>query len=324
MPKVLLVCDATPLEGTGHVMRQITLGDALVKHRIDVELFCESIPQSLIDRANSFQIVVERRHSQQSSVEIVDEIFSRDPDFVVIDGYRFHLDTFKKISDLGIPCLVIDDNGDHAEVPCTFILNQNLHAGKGYYKENIYNPVLLLGLSWALVRPEIVEQSQQHRTVENNSVFIALGGSDHLGLSSQIANKMQEEKWETHVAGGFFSSDSMSPREMASHMARSTVGVIACGTTVWEAILLGLPMVGLVTADNQIEVASSLNKYQICNTFDCRETPDVDAIKDAVSVLLASQQTRHSLTDRYKKIIDGFGAERVAKVILGSIASQKS
>lgn len=324
MPKVLIVCDASPSEGTGHVMRQITLGAALVKHNVEVELFCHEIPESLVDRACSFQITVERRNFQQSSIEIANEIFLRNPDFVVIDGYGFHLDVFKKIDDLKIPCLVLDDNGDHAEVPCTFILNQNLHANEEYYKKNIYNPTLFLGLSWALVRPEVVEQSQQHLITQDNSVFIALGGSDHLGLSSQIAHRMQEEKWETHIAGGVFSSDSMSPGEMASHMARSTVGVIACGTTVWEACLLGLPIVGLVTAENQVEVASSLNKNKICDTFDCRETPDIDAIKDAVSVLLASQQTRHSLAGRYKKIIDGFGAERVAKVIIDSISSPKS
>jgi UDP-2,4-diacetamido-2,4,6-trideoxy-beta-L-altropyranose hydrolase len=320
MPKVLLVCDATPSEGTGHVMRQITLGAALVKHNVNVELFCHDIPDSLIDRAQAHKITVEKRKLQQSSANIAEEIILRNPDFVVIDGYRFQTDTFFALDRLSIPCLVVDDNGDFTQVPSKFILNQNLHASTALYEKNPFRPTLLLGLAWALIRPEVVEQSQQSPTKEQDSVFIAIGGSDHLGLSSQIAKRIEKEKWKIHIAGGFYTSDAMTPKEMAARMARSSVGIIACGTTVWEACLLGLPIVGLVTAGNQVDVAESLNRNKICDTFDCRYSPDIDGIRDAIAALMDSQHTRESLSNKCKEMIDGLGSDRVAKEILQAMS----
>jgi UDP-2,4-diacetamido-2,4,6-trideoxy-beta-L-altropyranose hydrolase len=320
MPRVLLVCDATPLEGTGHVMRQITLGASLVRHNVDVELFCHDIPNSLIDRAQAHDISVKKRKFQQASANVAEEIHARNPDFVVIDGYRFHIDIFFSLDRLNIPCLVVDDNGDFTEVPCKFVLNQNLHASTALYEKNPFHPTLLMGPAWALIRQEVVEQSQQRPIKDTDSVFIAIGGSDHLGLSSLIAEVMEREEWRIHIAGGFYTSDAMTPKEMASRMARSSVGIIACGTTIWEACLLGLPIVGLVTAGNQVDVAASLRKEKISEIFDCRLEPDIIGIRDAVAALMVSRTTRESLSTKYKQIVDGLGSDRVASKILQSLS----
>jgi spore coat polysaccharide biosynthesis predicted glycosyltransferase SpsG len=318
MQKVLLVCDATTSEGTGHVMRQITLGASLVKYELEVELFCHEVPESLVARARDFQLAVSRRKCPQSSKEIVEEILFRKPDFVVIDGYQFHRDIFFQLYSFGIPCLVVDDNGDFSNVPCTFILNQNLHAKSAHYEKNPYSPTLLIGLSWALIRPEVVEQSQDYTLPEIDSILIAIGGSDHLGLSSQIASSLGNDR-KIYVASGFFSSVAMTPKEMAFRMASSSVGIIACGTTVWEACLLGLPMVGLVTADNQLDVAASLKKNGVCEIFDCRHSTNFNGIIESVSALMASQTSRELLSSQYKEMIDGFGSVRVAKAIVKAL-----
>ena len=305
--------------GTGHVMRQITLATALKSIGMTPLLFCSEIPDSLIHRAKSFEVEVRSRAHQQSESSLSSEIFSLEPDAVVFDGYSFSFETIRALFESGIPTIVLDDNGEFSDVECHLILNQNLHASETQYENNSSSPQLLLGLNWSLIRHEIVRESNIHRSGNNGAVFVAMGGTDHLGLTALIVSELQSRGLSTSIAAGFYSANGMTPSEMAAAMAESFALVIGCGTTVWEAMLLGKPFVGVVTADNQVEVGASLAKAGICEIVDCRASTDVKAIGLAVSRLFESPAYSESSSDRTLQHIDGLGSDRVAKAILDLI-----
>jgi spore coat polysaccharide biosynthesis predicted glycosyltransferase SpsG len=317
--RVLLVCDANPNMGTGHVMRQITLATALKSNGVTPLLFCNEIPDSLIHRAKSFEVEVQSRIHQQSESSLSSEIFSLKPDAVVFDGYSFSFETIRALFESGIPTIVLDDNGEFSDVECHLILNQNLHASEAQYENNSSSPQLLLGLNWSLIRHEIVRESNIHRSGNNGAVFVAMGGSDHLGLTALIVSELQSRDLTTSIAAGFYSASGMTPSEMATTMAESYALVIGCGTTVWEAMLLGKPFVGVVTAENQVEVGASLATAGICEIVDCRASIDVKAIGLAVSRLFESPAKSEFPSDRSLQHIDGLGSDRVAKAILDLI-----
>jgi UDP-2,4-diacetamido-2,4,6-trideoxy-beta-L-altropyranose hydrolase len=155
---ILLVCDATFESGSGHVMRQITLGAALKSVGMNPVLFCFSIPDSLIARAHDFGLTVNMRSQQSNSIELSEEILSTNCSTVVFDGYEFTQNVITDVFNQKLRVVLIDDNGDLANFPCHIILNQNLHANPTMYESNKSSPQLLLGLSWALIRPEVVAQ----------------------------------------------------------------------------------------------------------------------------------------------------------------------
>ena len=103
---------------------------------------------------------------------------------------------------------------------------------------------------------------------------------------------------------------------MARAMANAKLGVIACGTTTWEAICLSLPFVGLITADNQIGVGNSLMKHGIAQIVDCRSHIKIKAIIENVQKLL---QEELSNSQNSIPLIDGGGALRSAERIYSLI-----
>ncbi len=307
---ILLVCDATFESGSGHVMRQITLGAALKSVGMNPILFCFSIPDSLIARAYDFGLTVNKRSQQSSSIELSKEILSTNCSTVVFDGYEFTQDVITDVFNHKIRVVLVDDNGDLANFPCHIILNQNLHANPTMYEDNESSPRLLLGLTWALIRPEVVTQIATLPRPNRAGILLSIGGTDHLGITTPLLERLKRITNEEIIATtGVLTGATLTPQEMAYAMARTKIGIIACGTTTWEAVCLSLPFVGLVTAENQVMVGDSLAAHEIAPIFDCRFGIDIKNIIETIEHL---QKENFITTNKSLPLIDGGGALRSA------------
>lgn len=319
----LIVCDSNREYGSGHVMRSITLGISLQKVGFKVALVCFEIPEALIERAEGFGLQVLKRNAQQAEIAIAAEVIeSTDPgDVVVFDGYYFDQQAIAEVHRSERFVVVIDDNGDLAECVSSLILNQNLHANEEMYRRSSSGSKLLLGCKWALIRPEVFAARESQNLQERQGIFIAMGGTDPLGITSEISSRLiKQTGLKVVAAGGFLGQSSLNPTEMAEEMAHSQIGVIACGTTTWEAFCLGLPLVGVVVADNQIQVAQSLQENKLGDFIDCRNEVDVASILKATTVLLQDKLRSEEISLRARALVDGKGAQRVALEIFSAVS----
>jgi spore coat polysaccharide biosynthesis predicted glycosyltransferase SpsG len=319
----LIVCDSNREYGSGHVMRSITLGISLQKVGFKVELVCFEIPEALIERAEGFGLQVLKRNSQQAEIGIAAEVIESTDlgDVVVFDGYYFDQQAIAEVHRSKRLVVVIDDNGDLAECAASLILNQNLHANEEMYMSNTSDPKLLLGCDWALIRPEVVTARESQNLQERQGIFIAMGGTDPLGITPEISSRLiKQTGLKVVAAGGFLGQSSLNPTEMAEEMSHSQIGVIACGTTTWEALCLGLPLVGVVVADNQIQVAQSLQENKLGDFIDCRNEVDVASILKATTVLLQDKSLSEEVSKRARALVDGKGAQRVALEIFSAVS----
>ena len=98
-------------------------------------------------------------------------------------------------------------------------------------------------------------------------------------------------------------------------MSQARIGIIACGTTMWEAICLKLPFVGLITAENQIRASESLIRFQTVHTIDVRESLNVAEIVDETLKTLQQQELGTEFLQEVDGLIDGLGSTRVAHEI---------
>ena len=320
----LIVCDSNREYGSGHVMRSITLGISLQKVGFKVALVCFEIPEALIERAEGFGLQVLKRNAQQAEIAIATEVIeSTNPgDVVVFDGYYFDRQAIDEVYRSKRFVVVIDDNGDLAECTASLILNQNLHAKEEMYGRNSSCPKLLLGCDWALIRPEVVAARESQNLRERQGIFIAMGGTDPLGRTPEISSRLLKlTGLKVVAAGGFLGQSSLSPSEMANEMALAQIGVIACGTTTWEALCLGLPLVGVVVADNQIQVARSLQENNLGDSIDCRNEVDIESILNATTALLKNSLRSEEISERARALVDGRGAQRVASAIYSAVNS---
>lgn len=298
-------------------MRQITLGVALKSLGLEPILFCLSIPDTLASRAQEFGIPVYRRSHSCDSPDLSKEILSTNCRIAVFDGYKFTAEVVSEIFQQNIRVVLIDDNGDLANFPCHLILNQNLHADAAMYHDNKSFPQLLLGLSWALIRPEVVTQINTVSKSEKSGIFVSIGGTDPLGITSALLKQLKTTFSDEVIATtGVLTGATLSPLDMALAMGQAKVGIIACGTTTWEAICLSLPFVGLVTADNQEAVGKSLATSGLAQIVDCRSHTDTKEIVKEVQQLLKRDSNG---SERLIPLIDGGGALRSAEQICSLI-----
>lgn len=315
-PKILLVCDASRQRGSGHVMRMITLGSSLADAGADVDLSAHEYPESMVELAGRQGIKVILREVSQASRRMVTTIPPFTYRAIVFDGYDFDHLVFEELSGRGEHVVVIDDNGDHAGAHCQVIVNSNLHASAAMYSSNTCQPALLLGTEYALIRPEI-------RTVnvapirERNGVLLSLGGTDVLGRRDEMEQHLRRHRpWLIRRSAGVTGQAVTAVAEMTAALAASRVGLIAVGTTTWEALYVGLPIVGVIVADNQLLVARSLSEAGLASSFDLRRTANLDVICRELSDLYDSERVLHERSERGRALVDGQGADRLARILL--------
>lgn len=303
-------------------MRQITLGWALVRRGFRVSLWCHEIPDGLRARAEAWGIGVLRRTWSQET-EVADTTpCPMSPFIVVFDGYQFNPEMIRSWVRPGRIVMVVDDNGDHAAVSCDVILNQNLHASPVMYGVSSSHPHLLLGTRWALIRPEVAALADEVLVSERNGVFISIGGLDPNDLATRCAEFVAARRnWPVRWAGGFVSGSTMSPVEMARCMQASRVGLIGFGTTTWEALCLGLPVLGLVVADNQLKVGESIERAGLGRCFDFRGSTNLEPVVAALAGLYDDAEALRTQAALGRDVVDGRGAFRVVDHLLQLLES---
>ncbi|MGQ9756313.1 MAG: GNAT family N-acetyltransferase, partial [Desulfotomaculales bacterium] len=108
---------------------------------------------------------------------------------------------------------------------------------------------------------------------------------------------------------------------MPELMAWADMAISAGGTTVWELFFLGVPTLSLPIASNQREIARILTEWGFAEGLNwCEEVigTNVDyLIYERLQRIISDNDIRTLLALRGKQLVDGYGALRVAKVLLG-------
>jgi len=215
--KVVFRVDASLQIGSGHIMRCLTLAEALTKQGKKVVFVCRELEGNLIDyiQAKGFDVsILPVMHStnevtrpanskktlfhsswlgttQQKDAEqcrpILEEI---QPDWLVVDHYA--IDQAWQVSLKGTyqKLIVFDDLADRKH-QCDILLDQTFNRKKQDYISLVPEDCsLLLGSKYALLRPEFFNwrshslKRRQHSDVKN--LLITMGGVDINNVSAQL------------------------------------------------------------------------------------------------------------------------------------------
>ena len=297
----VLRADASSSIGVGHVMRSLSLGEALLDEGFGVELLSFELAPSLQSLATSCGIEVVELLCAPRSSEDAQFVLERNADIVVVDGYEFSREFFAAIEQSDTPFAVIDDNAEtNAQSPHA-VINQNPHASESLYAHMQGTPKLLLGLQYAMVRKEVREVAAMHLPTREGEVFVAMGGADFLGLTAPIVEALAETGLQIRVAVGHANTQREPVQKLAeqhghvtlieqddyvSSLASAHVAVLAAGSSLWEACAVGTPSIGLVVVDNQIASANAAAKLGFTRVIDCRKSFSVEAVKREIEACI--------------------------------------
>lgn len=219
--KIAFRCDASLQIGTGHVMRCLTLADALAKQGAECHFICREHTGHLLE------VITQRGHKvysfpvesgsqlqeQQDGSELThadwlgatqkkdaelcnDFIETLQPDWLIVDHYALDVYWEKRLRPYCKKLMVIDDLADRYH-DCDILLDQTFGRNPKDYIEWVPKHCrILCGANYTLLRPEFAqwrEYSLEHRKKgQLESVLINLGGVDKNNITTQVLKGMQD------------------------------------------------------------------------------------------------------------------------------------
>ena len=212
---VVFRVDSSVKIGIGHLMRCLTLAQALKENGVDVEFICRNHEGNLIGRIRSSgfnahelevleKIEVDNKlaHSrwlgatqQQDADSCIDILKAREVDWLIVDHYALDEQWHKKLKLYYKKLMVIDDLADR-KLQCDILLDQTFSRQKDDYSALIPEGCkLLLGSQYALLRPEFSkwrEYSLERRSkLKFKQLFINMGGVDVDNITGQVIDELK-------------------------------------------------------------------------------------------------------------------------------------
>jgi UDP-2,4-diacetamido-2,4,6-trideoxy-beta-L-altropyranose hydrolase len=371
MTKIIIRCDASISIGSGHVIRCRTLARELKRRGAEVSFLCRRQPGDLIALLErDFPVIALPEQplapcdglkgrdlygawlgctQEQDAAQCLDalaQVGIKSASWLVTDHYG--LDTIWETHLLagltngsGVPKLfVIDDLADRSH-QADLLLDQNYY---GNFTDQRYQSLLstrccqLLGPSYALLGPEYGQlHSLIPQRTELRRILVFFGGVDHLNLTSQAIEALQEPDLEHlavdivlgqqssqwHAVAKLVASrpgTSLHPHlpSLAGLISRADLFIGACGATTWERFCLGCPAITMAIAENQYELSQSLRRDNLAYVINCSCIDYRSAFVEAITHLSATQNYA-KLIKSLPKFCTGNGVNVIASKLLDQL-----
>ncbi len=340
--------DANNVIATGHVMRCITIANALRKLGEDVIFITSDHGADALLAGESFEHIVldiDWNTPDAESDRQREIVRKYDIRVMLIDSYLVNCEYIEEISK---ECKVayIDDLHEHI-YPVDLLINYNGYCDNWNYvadyknvfgHDKINTTKLLLGPMYAPLREQFLEHNP--RGGNGRQILLAAGGGDicrlMYGVLKNIAN-LQDELLDTcdwHVVIGRYIENEGELLELAESMPNVTVhknvsnmaelmsecdiAISAAGTMLTECAVMRLATIYAVTADNQRYDANYW-----CRNGAMIYAGDVTADRDKTLGVIVSElrslvfdeKRREDCAKKLATITDGKGAQRIAQAL---------
>ncbi len=297
--------------------------------------FCESASlRKRIESEAFFFHPIQAPYPHLNDLQTVQTIFSSyvSP-WMVIDGYHFDATYQSACRALGYKTLIIDDTAHQPCCDADVLLNQNIHA----HTLNYTCPpgtVFLLGLRYALLRSEFLKFTPKTTTQSPPHILVTLGGSDPgnvTGIVIQALKNCQTMDFHARIVVGPVNPHLNQLKEAVSnapnlelctdvshlseHIAWADVAISASGTTTWELLVMGVPTLSVIVADNQFELAQTLSQLGAIHLLGLSSEITPLKIEQSLLNLLHNPSQQAHMRQMGKFLIDGLGAQRVVQML---------
>lgn len=353
--KVAFRVDASSQIGTGHLMRCLTLADALKQRGALTRFVSRHMPEHfrtmLVSKGHEFTLLQSSPDGENTdrlvhshwlgtgqladAQETIQVLSDMAWDWLVVDHYALDERWETALRKAARNILVIDDLADRTH-DCDVLLDQNLHADMdSRYGSNVPKHCQsLLGPRYALLRDEF--RQLHEKTIPRNGtvkrVLVFFGGIDadnYTGQSIEALGNIEDQLQVDVVIGTEHPYRMQIDAEcvrlgftfhvqtsrMAELMAVADLSIGAGGTASWERCCLGLPALVVSLADNQVCIAKELGLFGACIHLGYLDNVDAADIHGAVVDLVRHPERLQALSQKAYSLVDGLGVDRLRQVM---------
>lgn len=301
-------------------------------------MFTHAEAPALVQRVSMEGIQLLRPDHTPGSLEEAHEVSLRyretGASWLVVDGYHFSSEYLGALKHHGCRLLVLDDLASQDLSAADLVLNQNAYAS-----ESMYPTVrrLLGGSRYALLRREFIEWSERRRPEPQQAaeILVTLGGGDPDNVTQKVVKmlagytgrvlKLQVivgsanphlKTLQALEAGIHHVELSVNPPNLPELMNHADAAISASGSSCWEFACLGLPMMLIITADNQRGVAAKLDELGIARVLGWHaDFPATDSLERTIE-FLDDAALRSQVSQLGRTLVDGYGAARVVEAMV--------
>lgn len=351
----LVRADGNAQIGAGHLMRCLTIIEELVRitgNREDVLFVCADEASADFAGERGFRAVSLGTDYRDMESELprwkeklggVNSIFCGQgtpagehtllvDSYYVTENYLRELQTYGRV-------ILLDDMQQKA-FPADVIVNYNVFAEEKKYQElyrsdSCQKVAFCIGGAYVPVRPQFLNV-EYHVADAVTDVLITTGGGDMDNIAGAIIEKIHSEKLNYHLITGKFNPHLKELEElagscenvhiyhdvkdMAGLMKKCDVAITAGGTTIYELAAIGVPFVCFSYAENQEALTAYIGEREVaCFAGAYHKEPQkvLEQIARMITDLCICKDKRNTCYLKEKEMIDGKGAERLARIMLG-------
>lgn len=322
---IVFRCDGSPLIGSGHVMRCLSLAEYLKAKAFEIIFW---VSQETIEHIP---------HLTESGFKTTTHSPSEPYDWLIVDHYGLDREFEAEARGLANKIMVIDDLADRKH-DCDILLDQTWGRRKTDYASLIPpHAIQLLGTSFAILREEFrnIREDLNRKFETPQSILICFGGVNPKQASEKAIAMLSDYTERTLditiTLGG--NEDVLSPVEKAVSQAEKTskhnytlrqnandmtalmtnadLAIGAGGTMSWERCAMALPCLTLELADNQANVLKQLDEVGAIENLGKIEELSDDDFLNAFKALINDSKTLKNMSDTAASICDARGVERI-------------
>ncbi len=288
--KLAIITDGNSKKGLGHVYRSLTLADEL-KKELDVQIyFLTRSDETIIKKIEDEGYIV---INFDDDVEIADILKKINACMIIIERLDFEEDILKTIKkDLNIKIVVMDNLNQENDKYADIIINAVVRSkfkNSTFFDKNI-GTEYFYGPKYLVLRDEFNKFKNMYKELRHKieNILIIFGGSDPSNLTSQVLKKLNENDEITLdvVIGPKFKPsilDELSskyigknlnihhePKNIAELMYNADIVITSPGMSMFEAILVGTPIILICQNSLQEQYYNSLNYEFFFNKSDIK------------------------------------------------------
>lgn len=346
--RVAFRADAAVHIGSGHVMRCLTLADALAARGHDCQFLCRDhaghMAGTILARGHGVHLLptrdaarrdgwlgVDSAEDAAQSLGVLERLGAA---WLVVDHYALDATWERAVAVAGTRLLVVDDLADRSHA-ADVLLDPMLGHGVAEHAGKVPAGCdLLLGPDYALLSPAFARERGESLTRRTrpalDRVMVAMGGYDPEDVTGRVLAVLREVLPDVAVdvvlgaqavhldrirarVGGPVRLHVATPH-MATLLRDCDLVIGAGGTSAWERCCLGVPSLMVQLADNQTEVIGSLVRQGAALALGGVDD-GLEARLRAALVACADGRVLATMSAAAARVTDGRGVERVCDVM---------
>jgi UDP-2,4-diacetamido-2,4,6-trideoxy-beta-L-altropyranose hydrolase len=254
--------------------------------------------------------------------------------WVLLDGYQFDGGYQRAVKEAGLRLAVVDDFGHAGSYPADLVVNPNLYLDPELFSDRRPATQLLLGPDFALLdstRFEAYRTSPRETAQGGRKVLVTMGGADPKNVTSKVLQALsgpESNDLEIQIVLGGSNPHRadlerqaqerggtveivQAAQDMPARIHWADVAITAGGTTCWELCHLGTPSVVLIMADNQLNIAKTLEGAGAGIDLGWFDQLPPARLSYELATLLAEPKRRRAMSQAGWALVDGQGVRRL-------------